>query len=327
MSRKLTLPLFALFIFLTGIVRAQPLIVGDSTFSWVKVQVNIPDFFVLVDGKIGDFKLYSSGDSVQVPSGSHMLTIVGENISDYRTTYNVLPYKTDKKTILFTSFPRYPKSSYQVLKSKVTVRIYTDPESEIYVDDVHRGKNYTQLFLPPGKHNLHIIHPELGDLKKTIRTSYSEISEIYRYNTPPEGFSTPLKLIPGLGYLSQKRVTRAKITYGLFGGAVATWLVLNSKYNEKNESYKSALSLYNKAVTSETAIKYRIEANKYLDEMNSVNTKMKQLAIGTGLLYLITTIDGFIKPRSGYSYNPRLRARVNRIGANNYSELALRIDF
>lgn len=326
MNRISSLTFLACLLLISGRTYGQPIILGDSTKSWVQIQVNIPEFFVKIDNKIVNFQTYEPGDSVLVPSGKHTLTIVGENVNDYRINFDVLPHQTVNKNIVFTSFPKKPRSSYQVMKSKITVRINTDPHSEIYVNDIHQGTNHIELFLPPGRHKLYIVHPEYGDLKKTIHTTFSEINEIYRYNKPPKGFSTITKFIPGIGYISQKRITRAKITYILIGGAAASWFVLNSKYNDKSESYNSALSLYNKAITSEQAIKYRLEANKYLDQMTAVNLNMKRLVIGTGLLYLITTIDGFIKPRKGYSYKPKLEAKISRIGTKNYSALTFRVD-
>ncbi len=324
-------PLPSLFILLFLIVPigtlAQPTEHDSTDYGWVKLKINIPEFFVLINRDLEKHQLYHSGDSLFLPHGYQELTIIGESIHDYNTMVYVRTGQTTRKTILFPTFPKRPRSFFHALQNEINIRIFTDSESDIFIDGELVGRNYTELLLSAGKHKLQIVHPEKGKLTKSFNADFQSIKTIARYNERPFNFSPILKFIPGIGYFSQKRNTRAVITIATLASLGTGIFFQNNKHNEIRTKYDSVYKEYLLTTSSVQAVQYRTQAIKYLDEMDSINFKTRAFTLSALAVYAITTIDGFLKPRSGYKGPARVHAQMSSFNSTLYSEVKLKIEF
>ena len=228
--------------------------------------------------------LIASGDSVLLPVGQQKVTLVSYYLDDL-FLYPVI--EANKTTLIkqeFSTFRIDHHSSWRYLKSEMNLIIQTDTESTIYIDDEEIGRSASVLLLDPGVYQLRIEHPTEGSLKQKLAVNYAEGTSVSRYNVNPIKFNPALKILPGAGYLLNGQNQRAIGTYLGLAGLGYALLSTTQKYNEGKNEY----DFYGDYITI---------SEKHLNTLKRNRDLSRYGLLG---FYLLTTLDGFRKPKNGY---------------------------
>lgn len=324
---KTAATLFLLFfLFSTTEIAAQK---ADSASAWIKVIAELEQYYIVVDQDFEHPYLINRGDSIQVDPGNRHITVVWETINDYSFTFNAKARETFYRRI-YHSFPSYPRSSYQTIVSQTNLFITTDENSTVYINGERAGKHMVQALLNPGTHQLNIEHPEHGTLRKKVEVNSINVTEVARFNENPSGLSFAAKLLPGAEYLASKRYVRAAITYVGLGLLTAKLVRHDRAYSKRHNEYNEWDALYQTAQTSEDAISYRRNALRARGDLEDISTDFNQTLLITAGVYLISTLDAFCKPRSGYrgktgfSQNAMIRASTGTVNNRAYPTLTFK---
>lgn len=272
----------------------------DSSSSWLKVLANLEQYYVVVDNDFENAHLVQRGDSIQVKPGVHKVTIVWQTISDNTTYLTVKPGTTQTHRIYISSFYHSPRSSFDVIQSQRNLRITTDDGSSIYVDGEFLGKHVVQTIVKPGDRKITTVHPEYGELTKSVKVTTYGITDFARFNENPSKLTFAAKLIPGAEFIASKRYTRAALTYvGL--GAITGYLIhTNNKYHEKYDEYDYWELRYRTSEDPSEIIQFRENALQTEDELQKISRRHNLTYVALGAAYLLSTFEAFRKPRSGY---------------------------
>ncbi|MAO65959.1 MAG: hypothetical protein CL666_13275 [Balneola sp.] len=278
---------------------------SDPLSSWIKVVIDLEQYYVVVDKDFGDPHLINRGDSVKVDPGMRHITVVWESINDLTFTVNSKAGETTSRRI-FNAFPDNPKSSYQTIVRQTNLSVTTDENSIVYIDGEKIGKHTVHTLLKPGTHQLRITHPEYGELSKKIAVNSINITEVARFNENPSKLTFVAKLVPGAEYIASKRYNRATLTYLSLGLLTVNLIRQDRIYSKELNEHNEWEALYNNAQTSADAFFYRkktLEVNEKLDQI-SANFNISLLLMG--MIYALTTFDSIRKPRSGYLHSSKL---------------------
>ncbi len=300
------LTLCTLFSFTT---QAQSSTEQDS--GWVKIYTNIPEFYLIIDDDFRNATIQHPEDSIKLTIGHHKIRLAGNNVPDKQYNVRIFANKTTTKNIVFTFRNRNPDTSYPILVNRLNFSINTDPGSVIYIDGQEVGVGGATLFLNPGYHTFKAIHPEFGALTKKIKVDYTSFGTISRYNQNPYPNRQYMRFVPGLGYLLNGQYGKAGITYAALIALSYYGISVQNEYNEKEKLYQEKFFNYESSTNYIDALRFRRETLEIQDEMEMLNQKITYTAIGISSLYLITTIDGFLKPRQGYKKESDNRPMVN----------------
>lgn len=282
----------------------------DRTESgWTKIVINIPEFYLVVDDNINEAIYMQNGDSLKLEKGSHNLRFISKVSSDYQTKVWIQTNKMTVKRIQLTVVKRPPRSSYNLIESEINYRITTDTNSIIFINDKEIGKGNAELFLNPGVYKLKTVHPEYGSLTKRIKADYYEAKSIHRYNENPNSFNPMMRMIPGYSYMKNKQYGKAVITYSGIAVLTAAVLFLNRDYERKSDLYDVQYDQYLNASSFEEATLMAHNSKHTISQMKRIDKQLTTSIIGLALIYVGSTIDGFIKPRSGYKWSNK--SRVN----------------
>lgn len=302
----------------------------DSSSSWLKVIADLEQYYVVLDKDFKNPHLINRGDSIQVDSGMHHVSVVWETINDQNFTFNAKVGETTVRRI-FNAFPEQPKSSYQTIVNQTNLFISTDEKSIIYIDGKRVGQHTTSALLIPGTHQLRIEHPEYGSLNKKITVNSFNVTQINRYNENPHKNKHFQRLIPGVGYLLNGQYIHASLTYTTLIGATSALLLSNKNYNNKQDLFDEFNSKYLAASSLSEALNYKQEALSTLDDMDRLNKKITAYSLGIASIYIISTVHSFLKPKDGYPGDSRNFPKLNlsSLLINDHPTLHLtyRIDF
>lgn len=277
--------------------------------GWVKISINIPEFHVVVDDKLLDAIYMRNGDSLKLDIGHHSLRIISRVSSDYQTGVWIRKNKTTTKRVQLTITKR-PRSSYQLIENEINYRITTDSESTIFIDDEEIGTGYSEVFLNPGVYKLKTVHPEYGSLTKRIKADYYDVRSIQRFNENPNTFNPILRLIPGYSYIKNREYGKAVVTYSGITVLTSAVIFLNRDFERESDFYDLYYDQYLNASSYEEATVMTYRSKRALSEMSRIDKQITVGLIGIALIYLGSTIDGFIKPKSGYKWSNENRIKA-----------------
>ena len=310
---------------------AQTPIINDTvSTAWLKLDLNLEKFYLILNNDFNNVILFSSGDSIEVPAGRNNIRIIWENVSDHSRTVNVKPGETDYSFINL-HISRFAKSSYELIESGRNTAITTDLGGEIFIDGKHEGTDYTELLLQPGYHDLRIEHPEYGDLSTRFMVNKFVITEIARFNKNPNPMAFPLHFVPGAAYLRNKQYNKATYTYVALGTLTSLAVVFNNKYETKEDEYDILYEEYLTATTVGNAIEKREKALSKREELKDLNTMLTISFVSILGTYAITTLDGMRKPKEGYrgpsNFVPLIGMSRNPISGSTYPTLVFKAKF
>ena len=305
-------------IIITFFVFSSPLIAqksdSEKNIGWLKIEVNAPSFFLIIDEDFENHFSIFSRDSVELTTGKHQFRIVGERINDVTGDVIIKENETTTRRF-FSSFSNNPKTSYQIIQQGSNVNIATEKGGLIFVDGEYIDTSNTELLLSPGKHSLEITHPELGSLSTKFKVAEYKTTNIARFNADPTPNPTILKILPAVGYFSNQQYTKGIITLSSLSAIGISLFVLNNKYDSELSQYKNLTQKYRMATTTQEAVYFRRLAEATIVDLDRINKQMNWLLTGASVIYVYTTIRGFLKPKEGYA------GRINALPKIEFSTL------
>ena len=268
--------------------------------GYLQLITNAPKSYIVVDRNLDQVYELSSLDSIKLAPGKHHFTIFVKNASDFETELTIEPGITKKYHLNITSFYNANNSSYELLRIGNNFTFNTDPNSVIYINGKEVGMGSYSGFLLSGKNKIKAVHPELGELKKTIKINSYKGNYLARFNERPKLLSTPYKWLPSVAYFATGEKLKGGLTLASLG-AVFTGIILErNSFNDNKLLFDEATYNYENATNILEVRLYRKEVVKYQDAMNDNNKNITMFAIAGAVVYGISTLDGIRKPKQGY---------------------------
>ncbi len=313
---------FRVLLFLFLFPLAQKSIAQEK--GWIKFDFNVDYIYVLIEEETTsdevDVYYVTPGDSIEVSTGLKKMRITYQFMIDELSEAIVEAGKTSYKFFNFSNFGRKIPNSFRNAASEYNVLIHTEPNGEIYVNGIKKGKGMAQLYLTNNRHSVEIRHPDYGDLKFDVSPK-NYINRTYGYyNRNPHDRSLAFKFLPAGAFISNKEHVKTGLT--LAGFAFLTYLFIdnNNRYNELESELNELQSNYLSARTSNSAIIWRetIERSGLTSDLSQLNDERLYLIGSAVLWHGLTTYLGFKKPTRGYisydlapSFSQMLTAKVN----------------
>ena len=260
------------------LISAFPISYANAqNIDWANLElhVNLPDsFYVLLNNEVTNAQKVAPGQAFSVPTGLRQITIVSQYIDDYTFYHQVKPNQLNTYHHTFETFRLGYKSSYQQIISNQNLVIKTDSAATIYLDGKEIGNGTANLLLNPGQYQLKSVHPEFGSFTRNVRVRAAETEIVHRYNEYQSDKSPGLFILPGGGYIVTEQDQKLILTYLTMAGLGASYLTIEQKLNK--------------------------DPSEYLYNHSKMRSLQKTALLTMGAVYLITTIDGFRKPKGGY---------------------------
>lgn len=282
-------------------VKAQP--PDEVSETWLKVRTNLDQFYVIIDNDFSQPYLLWNNDSLAVSPGEHEVTLVWKEINDYSSSYEFEENKTNLVQVRFGNFPIQPHSSYRTVLDGYNLRIITDERSTIYYDGEVVGVGQAELISEDGKHTIFIEHPEFGSLQQTIETNTYRKFRYARFNEDPSILSPALEYLPGGAYFSSRQYKKALITSIITTGLIANLIVQQNRYSNFESDFSTWKKAYNTAETSKDAVLYRQKVRTAEQNLKDTGLNFNITLATLAAVYLASTLDGFRKPKDGYSHS------------------------
>lgn len=295
--------LFLVFFFLPITSRAQ--------VGYIEVTTNLESYYLVVNSDYENVTLRSKNERVEVPVGETEIRLIWEGINDFVNTYIIQENQVfEIRPIL--DFDDTPKnSSLAIVRDYRNLNIYTDDESDIYLNGTYLGTGHVSGMLNPGSYQLNMVHPEFGSLKKQLNIYPVKFHEEFRFNDNPSHIGNALKIIPGVGYFSN----------GEHGKSIGTWMgmaffglnlwIQQRNYNLEYDRYKNLVDRYQSNSLQSNFPILRAEIKEKINILDRRKTQVNASILATGLFYAYTTYRGFRKPTEGFSVrNKRKRNEI-----------------
>ena len=296
---------------------------ANAEFGYFKLITNVSNNFVIVDNNSDQVFELSKIDSIKLEPGKHHFFIIVKDAPDFETELTIEPGSTKKYYRNIVSFSKSSKSSYDRFKAGYNFTFITDPNSIIYINDERVGMGDYSGFLLNGENSVKAVHPEFGELKKSVTITSYENSFLQRYNTKPKLLSSGLKWLPSVAYFAKGEKTKGAITLAGLGATFSGIILQRNNFNDNKLKFDEATRNYNNSTDVFDVKKYREEVVKYQDAMDSNNKNITLFAIAGALVYGASTLDGIRKPRQGYNVSDTINikptfAQLPTNGTNHY---------
>ncbi len=293
--------LFGLLLFISG----MPSLFAQSSESEnpngkFVIESNIEDFILLIDDDLDNPLYLSSGDTLELPSGTYAFRGIQQGYHDTKFMGTIFSEQTTGMQINFNK-PRNvaPRSSYRTIANGYNVTIYSEEGAEIFVDQVLMGYSQISLLLPDNSYELFINHPEFGTLTDKFESTLEAQKELHHYFNDYRNIPNVVRFVPGLVYFINDEKKEAFLTVASIGSLLAY-----SSYSQKKVErirQDRDLFLFGGYVPGPSV-------DKRLDDYEKDISKNKRRStlsfVGAGLIYTFTTYKAFKRPKGGYSKPP-----------------------
>lgn len=268
--------------------------------GYLQVTTNLDNYYLVVNHDYENVALHKRNDKITLQAGFNHIRLVWEGMNDYE---DIILIQEDqvfelRPVIDFDEFPE--KSSLSIVRNYRNLSIYTDEQSEIYINDTYLGTGLVSGMLNPGVYEMKIVHPKSGVLEKELIVRQAKYNEVFRFNEDPNQIAKPFRILPGLGYYAN----------GEFGKAATTWMatsilifnvwVQNRSYERARSNYDELVLKYNNETRTDRFPQLRSDIDTQIDRIDDRRIKLNTSIIATGLFYAFTTYRGFQKPKRGY---------------------------
>ncbi|MBK8946630.1 MAG: hypothetical protein IPM32_15350 [Ignavibacteriae bacterium] len=307
--------LFSLF-FVFAILQAQEDLKNNSDFGQLKIiqHININSYYFIIDKNYENIIEIISDSIITLSVGRHELIIISKDYEDYEFEVNIEEGKTESFTCNFMTKiedkNNYKRSSYPWIKSKINTVIYTDDDSELFVNGEYFGKGSISKDFEEGKYIIESKNTLAGTSTRTINITSKQLQTILIYNKPEKSWSQLLSFSPGASQIYKGHTFRGYMYIGLTATCLGLAVKYNDSFEDNNDIYKEYKLLYNaskdKSILIDGKIIYPILENankaKKFYSLAKNDAKIRDILIYTTLgIYLINILDALlIDPDGGY---------------------------
>lgn len=304
-----------LLFFTLSILRAQENS-NNANLGQLKIVIHVElgFYYLIVDKDYDNFISVNNDSLFSLPVGLHDFTIVSNKFQDYYFTVNIVEGITlTHDCNIMTELKDknlYHGSSYPWIKSKINAEIYTDDDSEIFIDGKFLGKGPMLNDLSEGKHIIESKNNFAETSVRNINISSKEFQTILIYNKPEKTWAQLLGFFPGASQIYKGQNFRGYTYIGLTVTCIAFAIKYHYSFINNNDNYLEYKRFYNGSDDEYAIINGEkiypvlinaIETQKYYDSAKN-DAKLRDIFIySTFGIYLINIIDAlFIEPSGGY---------------------------
>jgi hypothetical protein len=308
-------PLFILF-FGLAVLHAQENYININKHGQLKIilHVDLNSYYIIVDRNFENYKEINKDSIITLPVGQHELTIVSKNYVDYSFNVNIEEGKTEihRSSVMREIIDKnmYKESSYHWVTSKVNVVIYTDDDSELFINGESLGKGSTIKDLPNGKHKIESKNTLAGNSSSIVNINSKQLKTISIYNRPEKSWSQLLSFFPGASQIYKGQTIRGYMYIGLTAACIAMAVKYQVSYVDNNYIYEQYKELYasgnNNSAIINGEIVYPIlenakKAQDYYDLAKKDALTRDVFIYTTVGMYIINILDALlIEPAGGY---------------------------
>jgi len=288
--------------------QAQPA-TPDST-GYLRLVVHLDSVFVYFNDDYHNYQRIDSVAVLELPAREHKITLASARAYDYEFYQAITPGDTATYSVRLSTrinpkaFYRY--SSYPVLRTNATLMVFTDEDSEIFIDGQAAGRGMVKKDLEPGAYTVETRHPRAGDKKQQVHivANRPRLVIVELYNRPTKGQSRALGIVPGASQFYKRQAIKGVLFLGVIAGGAAAAYLKHQSFVDENDRYEVMLSRYQSAFSEEDALRFGDEAEAQYD-LTIKEADARDVLIGAAVgLYLLNMIDAWIAPGSGFRSKP-----------------------
>ena len=289
---------------------------NNASLGQLKIIINVDlnSYYLIIDKDYDKFITVNQDSIFTLSVGIHDFTIVSNKYRDYNFTVNIVEGITlTHDCNIMTELKDkniYYGSSYPWIKSKINSEIYTDDDSEIFIDGKFLSKGPTLNDLSEGKHIIEAKNSFAETSVRNININSKQFQTILIYNKPEKTWAQLLGFFPGASQMYKGQNFRGYAYIGLTVTCIALAIKYHYSFINNNENYIEYKRFYNgsdsKPIIINGIIDYPVlinamETQKYYDSAKN-DAKMRDIFIYSTLgIYLINILDAlFIEPAGGY---------------------------
>ncbi len=268
----------------------------------MRIDSNLDDFYVVVDGNYNNEFHLSSGDSIQLETGIHQISMIAEKINDnvFNVTINPGETTTRFKNFHISRFFKATSSSYPRFKWNANLIVMSDKNADIFVDDTYVGTGLQGLLLDKGNYSISV---KSDSYEKTITYSnYDKNLNVLNLHTlPTKKKAYAYSLIPGASQFYKQDYLKGVIFSVGFSALLVTSISYNHKLNQANKDSEQLLQNYRTATDVSLINQYASELEKRMGDSQTYADNTNMAMIATGGFYLLNILDAvLLQPRRGY---------------------------
>ncbi len=272
----------------------------DAQQGYIQVTTNLDNFYLVLNHDYENVALYKRNDKIPAEVGFNHVRLIWEGMNDFE---DIILIQEDqvfeiRPVIDFDEFP--DKSSLSIVRNYRNLSIYTDEQSEIYINNTYLGTGLVSGMLNPGVYEMKIVHPKRGVLEKELIVRQAKYNEIFRFNEDPNQIIKPFRILPGFGYYANGEVGKAATTWMATSILVFNVWVQNRSYERAQNNYDELVLKYDNETRADRFTQLRSDIDAQIDRIDERRIKLNTSIIATGLFYAFTTYRGFQKPKRGY---------------------------
>lgn len=321
LSEFMRVLLLGLFLFVSGMpsLFAQ-LSESENPNGKFVIESNIEDFILLIDDDLGNPLYVSSGDTLELPSGTFAFRGIQQGYHDTKFKGTIYPAQTSGMQINFNKPQNVsPRSSYKTIVNGYNVTIYSEEGAEIFVDQVLIGYSQVSLLLPDTSYELFINHPEFGTLTDKFESALEAQKELHHYFNDYRNIPNVVRFVPGLVYFINDQKSKALFTVGGIGSLIA----LSGHFINKAQKIRQERETFiSQGYVPGPSVDQRFD--DYDNDIKKNKRRATLSLIGAGLIYTFTTYKAFKRPKGGYATPP---VQFNAQALNRNGQLAPQLHF
>ncbi|MCB9211640.1 MAG: hypothetical protein H6609_19945 [Ignavibacteriales bacterium] len=307
--------LFNLFFLLT-VLHAQEVSSSIHKFGQLKIilHVELNSYYLIVDKKFDDYIEIDKDSILTLPIGDHEITIVSKNYRDYEFKVKIEEGKlvTHRSTIISNIIDESEnnESSYSWIKFNVNVKIFTDYDSDLFINGEFIGKGSTTQDLPEGDYKIESKHILAGNTTRLLKIRSKKFQTISMYNKPEKLWSQFLSVFPGVSQFYKGQLFRSYLYLGLTISSIAMAVKYNVSFRDNNFMYEEYKKYYDKSdsksIIIEGNLSYPIleNANKTQEyyDLAKRDAQIRDVFLYAAVgIYIINILDAMlIEPDGGY---------------------------
>jgi len=306
MSKKLILLTF-LTCFLSiyqGRLFSQDLNQGSS-IGYLKLDILDQDsVYVVINEDFDSVLKVAANDTLTLEAGLTDVRIIKQYYRD--VNWSVAVDENKFKTLIASLIPvrnssRLKKqSSYPRLFWEANNFILTDPETDLYIDGIHVGREYAVVDTT-GSFEVTGVHSSGKKFTEEFNTDDESFFHFHeQYLRPSRTTSWALSILPGGSQIYKKQYLKGLAFAAVTIGGLAAASIYESKYQDKRNEFFLLEFQYLSEKDQEEALRLGFLAEDAHNSSVRLSEIRNTLIYGTTLVWLANIVDGFIAPKIGY---------------------------
>ena len=212
----------------TDTLKTQGQTASALTYGYIKFI--LPEyyseyFYVVIDDDYEHYTQISGTDNLMVPVGQEKMTLITENYDDYTINISIVKDDTSTCQVFFsrTDSPYHNLffSSYSWIVTGINIIIYTDEDSEVYINGELKGSGMVKANFSLGKYEIITKHKLAGTTRRNLTIASKRVHYLKMFNKPDKNTSEWYSLFPGASQLYKGEKVKGPIISGLSATSLA----------------------------------------------------------------------------------------------------------